>query len=195
MKGSWVLLVTLVVMSTGCAFTPQAVVLRPDMQVAASSVGQGRSVLVTVVDERPRSTLGTRGVRGVGAEITVEGDVLSVVRAAVSGGLQRQGFTPTQQAPADGRELRVEVRNLEYGLTQGFFSGTLRTECGLKAVCILGNSRPFEQLYRGEVQEGVAFVQGAEANEKYINTALSRALNALLEDPKLSSCPASKGQP
>ena len=170
-------------------------VLKPDIQATPSSVGQGQPVLLTVADERPRSTLGTRAAKGVGAEISLQGDLVTVVREAVSNGLQRQGFTPTSEKAADGRELRVEIRNLDYGVTVGFWSGTLRTECGLKAVCILGSNRPYEKLYRGEFEESVQVVQTAEANETYINTALSRALNALLQDPQLSSCLASKGQP
>ncbi len=195
MKTSWLFLVMLGIMGTGCAFTPQAVVLRPDMQVTPSSVGQGRSVLLTVVDERPRSILGRRGVQGVGAELTVQGDLPTIVRETLSNGLQRQGFSPSPEKPVDGRELRVEIRNLDYSVAMGFWAGTLRTESGLKAICILGTSRPYERLYRGEVEETVMVVQGAEANEAYLNSALSKALNQLLGDSRLSQCLAQQAQP
>ena len=92
MKRKGILLFALVVINTGCAFTPQAVNLRPQVQATTGSSGQGRSVLVTVVDERPRATLGTRGARGVGADLTLVQDLPTVVRSAVSDGLQRQGF-------------------------------------------------------------------------------------------------------
>ena len=128
--------------AAGCAFTPHSIVLKPDVQVAPSSVGAGRVLLVTVVDERPKSTLGTRGVRGVGAEITLQGDPQAVVQTSVNDGLRKQGFAPTADRPADGRELRVEIRTIDYGVTQGLFGGNLRTEAGLKAVCILGALRP-----------------------------------------------------
>src|SRR5258705_2307961 len=103
MKGRGILLFALAVINAGCVFTPQAVNLRPQVQATTGLSGQGRSVLVTVVDERPRSTLGTRGVRGVGADLTLAQDFPTVVRSAVSDGLQRQGFTPKTQKPADGR--------------------------------------------------------------------------------------------
>lgn len=188
MKGRGILLFALAVISAGCAFTPQAVNLRPQVQATTGSSGQGRSVLVTVVDERPRSTLGTRGARGVGADLTLAQDLPTVVRSAVSDGLQRQGFTPKTEKPDDGRELRVEIRNLDYGVNVGFWAGTLRTECGLKAICILGTERPYERLYRGEVEETVLVVQGAEANNQYVNEALSKALNELLQDSQLRQC-------
>lgn len=186
MKKSLFVLSVLVLLTSGCAFTPQAVVLKPDIQPTLAPVGEGRTVLVTVVDERPRSTLGTRGARGVGAELTVQGDLTKVVETAVADGLQRQGFVVTPDKPSDGRELRVEIRNLDYGVTVGFWAGSLRTECGLKAVCIIGSTRPYEQLYRGEHQESVQVVQTAEANEQYLNIALSKAINSMLQDPRLS---------
>jgi uncharacterized lipoprotein len=186
MKKSLFILAGLVVFASSCAWTPQTVTLRPEIQTTLESVGQGRAILLTVVDERPRTTVGTRAVKGMGAEITVQGDLTNIVRTALSDGLQRQGFVVTSEKPADGRELRVEIRNLDYGVTMGFWAGSLRTECSLKAICIIGSKRPYEQLYRGEHQESVQVVQGAEANEGYLNSALSNAINSLLQDPRLS---------
>jgi uncharacterized lipoprotein len=186
MKKTLIILAGLVAFTASCAFTPQAVALKPEIQTTLDSVGQGRTVLLTVVDERPRTTLGTRSVKGMGAELTVQGDLTNIVRTAVTEGLQRQGFVVTSDKAADGRELRVEIRNLDYGITSGFFAGSLRTECGLKAICIIGAKRPYEKLYRGEHQESVQVVQSAEANERYLNDALSQAINALLQDPRLS---------
>ena len=195
MKKSLIVLAMLAVLTPACAFTPQAVVLKPEIQPTLGSNGQGRTVLLTVVDERPRNTLGTRGVKGMGAELTVQGDLTNVVRTAIADGLQRQGFVITSDKPTDGRELRVEIRNLDYGVTSGFWAGSLRTECGLKAICIIGSARPYEKLYRGEHQESVQVVQSAEANEKYLNSTISKAINSLLQDPQLSHCLAQKNQP
>lgn len=187
-KGSWILLIVSVLLSSGCAYTSQAVKLKPEIQPPSVSIGQDKPVLLTVVDERSRSTLGTRGGGSVGAEITVAGDLTGTIRNSLADGLQHQGFKPTSDKPTDGRELRVEIRNLDYRVTQGFWSGTLNTECGLKAICIIGSARPYEQLYRGEFEESIQFVQSAEANEKYINSAVSRAINLLLQDSRLSRC-------
>jgi uncharacterized lipoprotein len=189
-----IILAVLVVLAPACAFTPQAVVLKPEIQPTLGSTVQGRTVYLTVVDERPRQTLGTRSVKGVGAELTVAGDLTKVVRTSVADGLQRQGFVITSHRAADGHELRVEIRNLDYNVTQGFWAGTLRVECGLKAICIVGSARPYERLYRGEDMEKVQFVQGNQANEKYINNAISKAINSLLQDSELINCLAQKGQ-
>ena len=92
---------------------------------------------------------------------------------------------PVDSLVSDVHELRVEIRSLDYYVTQGFWAGTLRTECALKAYCVIGDSRPYENLYRGEHQESVQIVQSEEANQRYINLAVSNAINALLEDPQL----------
>ena len=188
MKGFSVILVAIFLLNSGCAFNPQAVALKPELVPVSSVVGQGQPVLLIVADERPRSTLGTRGFQGSGAELTIAGDLTTAVRTAINDGLQQQGFKPTSEKPTDGRELRVEIRNLDYRLITGMWSGTLNTECGLKAICIRGSARPFEQLYRGEFQESVQVVQSEEENEKYVNTAVSKAINSLLQDSKLTQC-------
>ncbi len=188
MNAHWILVASFFLLITGCAFTPQAIKIQPKIQVTESSLGRDRPLQINVVDERPRSTLGTRGVRGVGAELTIEGDLVAIVWGSISDGMKRKGFAPQAERTTDTREVRVEIRNLDYTVTQGFWSGTLRTDCSLKAICIRGSNRPYEQLYRGEVQDDVMAVQTDEENIRYVNDAVSRALNALLQDEQLSAC-------
>ena len=69
MQRPLIILAILVVLTPACVWTPQAVILKPEIQQTIhGSIGQGRAVLLTVVDERPRTTLGTRAVKGMGAE-------------------------------------------------------------------------------------------------------------------------------
>ena len=173
---------------SGCAFAPQAVVISPKVDVPVSRVGADRALGLTIVDERPRQTLGTRGVRGVGAELTVQGDLRTIVETALLEGLAKQSFKAKAGQGADGRDLRVEIRHLDYMLIQGFRAGTLRVDIGLKANCVRGDQRRYEQLHRGEFVESVQVVQGPEANDAYISQAVSGAVNSLLKDEKLIAC-------
>ena len=118
---------------SGCTFTPQAIELQPKVDVVESSIGQGRVVYVNVVDERAKTTLGVRGA-GIGADLTLKGDLRTIIRSSTIGGLTRQGFSPTMETVPGARELRVEVRSLDYQVIRGFWQGTLRTSCSLKAV-------------------------------------------------------------
>jgi len=188
MRAYWIGVVVLLMIMSGCAFAPQAVKINPEAKIASTTDGQGKSVFVTVIDERPRKTLGTRGVKGVGAEITLDCDLPLIIRESLTNGLRQLGFTPTSDKPSEPRQLRAEIRNLDYEVLMGFWSGTVRTAFGLKATCILGTNRPYERLYLGEFRESVQVVQGQEANERYINAAVSSALNELFQDPLLSKC-------
>ena len=188
MKFGWLVILSMVAVSSGCAFTPQAVLISPKVDVQASEVGANRSVDLNVVDERPRKTLGTRGVRGVGAELTLEGDLSATVQKALVEGLAKQRFKPMTGSNPEGRELRVEIRNLDYMLIQGFWAGTLKVDISLKAICVRGTQRPYEQLHRGEFSESVQVVQSAEANNTYVSQAVSDAVNSLLKDQKLLAC-------
>lgn len=184
------LLVALVLASalvSGCTFTHQAVKIQPQVDVAASELGAGRVVRVNVVDQRPKTTIGTRGARGVGADMTIDGDLRDIFRTAIEAGLARQGFTLTQDPSAE-RELRVEVRNLDYDVIVGFWAGTLKVDCSLNAVCRDGDLRPYEEMHRGQFTESVQVVQGAEANNKYVSDAVSSAVNSLLADQQLLQC-------
>ncbi len=172
----------------GCAFTPQAVKLQPNVNVEKSTVGADKLVMLSIVDERPRTTLGTRGVRGVGEELTIDGDLVTIVGEALTEGLSSQGFRISKGPVGDERELRIELRALEYRLLMGFWSGTLKTESTMKGICKFGSARPYEKLYRGKHQESVQIVQGEEANNRYVNIALSASINQILSDSAMLRC-------
>jgi uncharacterized lipoprotein YajG len=188
MNLGWPAMLAVAAVCSGCAFAPQAVVISPKVDVQASDVGADRPVNLSVVDERPRKTLGTRGVRGVGADLTIEGDLSATVQKALVEGLAKQRFKPLVDSNPENRELRVEIRNLDYTVLQGFFAGTLRVDISLKAICVRGAQRPYEQLHRGEFQTNVQVVQPADANNSYISQAVSGAVNSLLQDRKLLTC-------
>ena len=158
------------------------------VDVQASRIGADHAVNLNVVDERPRPTLGTRSVGGVGADLTIEGNLASIVQKALAEGLSKQSFKPLSGANAESRELRVEIRNLDYTVIMGFWEGTLRVDVSLTAICIRGAQRPYEQLHRGEVVQGVQVVQSDEANNMYVSQAVSAAVNSLLRDQALLKC-------
>ena len=172
-------------MASGCAFQKQAIRLQPSVNVANSNLGAGKLTMVTVSDERPRATLGTRGVGGIGEQLTLDGELPATIKSAVSEGLQRQGFLTT--GPMEN-QLRVEIRNLDYVVNSGFWAGKLNIEFLLKGICMKGNTRPYEQMYRGEFRKNVQVVQGAESNTEFVNQVVSQAVNALLNDTNMTSC-------
>ena len=180
-----------VALLTGCAFTPQAVEVQPKIYVPEMSTGKGRVVYVNVVDERSRQTLGTRGA-GMGAELTIKGNLRSIISSSISGGLARQGFAPTPEIVAGARELRVEIRELDYEVKTGFWAGSLRTQCNLKGFCKQGAAALYENHHQGVFQSSIQVVQSEERNNQFVSDAVSRALDSLLADEKLMGCLASE---
>ena len=188
----WFIVAACAAVLGGCAFATQAPIhVKPDLIAAHNPIGGGKGVLLEVSDERPSKNLGTRGVRGVGSELTVTDDFAATVRDSLSQGLKDRGFATSTSMPADARALRVEIRDLTYKADMGFWAGTLNVDCAMKAVCQVGQNRPFEKLFRGEHQESIQVVQGEDANIRYVNDAVSKAVNELLGDPELVQCLAS----
>lgn len=178
-------LAALLVMTSGCAFQKQAIKLQPKVDVGTSTIGAGKLTMVSVSDERPRATLGTRGVGGIGEQLTLDGDLTSTVKAAVTEGLRRQGFAT--DGPMEN-QLRVEIRNLDYAVNSGFWAGKLNIEFLLKGICVKGNARPYEQMYRGEFRKSIQVVQGADSNSAFVNDVVSQAINGMLKDEALLRC-------
>lgn len=173
------------VVLSGCAFQKQAIRIEPKVDAPQSAIGSGKLTMVNVADERPRSTLGTRGVSGIGEQLTVDGDLPKILEASIVQGLQKQGFATN--GPLEN-QLRVEIRNLDYVLNSGFWAGKLNIEFLLKGICIKGNARPYEQMYRGEYRKNVQVVQGEKSNNLFVNDVVSQAINSLLKDEKLMRC-------
>src|SRR2546430_1874012 len=67
----------------GCAWVPQKVTLAPNVQVPSSSVGNGATVIVKVLDTRPSLQIGYRGLDAKGAEITIEQELAPILQRKI----------------------------------------------------------------------------------------------------------------
>lgn len=187
MKKISFLLSFFLIAGAGCALTPQAVKVKPDVEIISDQTVTKKQVQLEIVDERPRQQLGKR-TYGMSAQITIAGNITDTLRQSISDGLTQKGFLVTPNKPPDGRELRVEIRDIDYKYNQGFLVNSVTVNCVIKGICLIGSSRSYENLYRGDIQENVMFIQTGTANEKYVNAAISKAINSLLNDQQLMQC-------
>ena len=162
--------------------------LQPQVQVSKTNVGDGQTIYLKTLDERTSSAIGTRGISGFGAEITSSDDVANIVHSTISRNLEKQGFEVSNNSTGTTTSLRAEIRNLEYNLTPGIFTGTLRAEAAIKGICITNKETNYEHLYRGESEEQVFVVQFAEENAVHINNSLSAVIQKMFQDSELMSC-------
>jgi uncharacterized lipoprotein YajG len=165
---------------------PQAVSVAPEVRVPGSELGGGRALRISVADKRPSPMLSANQAYEP-AELTVRGDLAAIVREALSTGLARQGFSLSETA---GRELRVEILALEYGVMER--SGLSRhVEAGsrLSAGCVTDAKLELQRMHRAELRKPVFLTaQDERTNSFYVSAAVSDALNALLADRELIAC-------
>lgn len=171
---------------TACAWNPQAVVITPTVSVSSKNIGNGRPVTINVVDERPQNKVGMRGAGGVGGELSVQGDLATVIQDTIADGMERQGFGRTDSSRKS--ELRVEIRSLSYEVITGLWEGTLNINMALKAICVRNGQSLYEKMYRGEYKEGIQIAGSEVRNNELVSVTVSRAVNALLADKSLMKC-------
>lgn len=182
-------LLSVFLLATGCAFTPQTVVIEPEVVVAESDAGAGKTVYVYVVDERTNTELGRRGTGAMsGAAITTEQDVAEVFATAIVDGLAKRGFDAsavTSPTSEDGTALlRIDIRTIEYETTMGFWTGGVHVRGAMKGTASRDNES-YDKLYRVDEEKRVMVVPGADANAQQINATVSAVIQELFNDTEL----------
>ena len=175
----------LVLTLLGCA-TPQALTVTPEVRVSVADLGGAKPVQVSVADKRASQALGEQVYYEPG-DFTVRGDFAAIVRDALASGLERLGF---KVAPGAGRELRVEIVGLEYGVRErGAMSRHVEGIARLKAGCVQDEKLQLERTHRGEMRKPVFLTAHDEpTNSKYVSEVVSSSINALLADQELIAC-------
>jgi uncharacterized lipoprotein YajG len=118
------------------------------------------------------------------AEISAAQDVRQLLNDAVMEGLRNQGFDPVAYTGAEPILLDVQLRELSYEATPGFFTGGVHTRAALKAIARRSQDS-FEELYRAEGEERVLIVPTAASDAERINLVLSQAIDKMLADQHL----------
>lgn len=178
--GGMILSLALIGTISSCAFVDESVSLNPTSSIPSSDSGHGQRVGLTILDERPSIIIGHRGPQR-SAEIRAAQDVSNVVDQAVRQGLRNQGFEPVAFSRSEPVTLQVQVRDLSYDTSIGFWTGGIFCHASLKAVATnAGNS--YEKLYRAEKEERVVVVPTAEADAASINEVLSQAIDQMMAD-------------
>ena len=168
-----------------CAYTSQEAELAPSVDIEASNIGAGKQVALKVVDERTTKTLGHRGSAFIkGAKITTDQDVASVFFGTLQTALAKLGFTTVAFTPGDENSLRVDIRELNYYTSTGFWTGGVHTKAAAKVTAGEG-SYPFEKVYTSEGEKRVVFVPGADKNTATINATLSDLITKIVTDQEL----------
>ena len=186
---SRVLLLVLTMAGSGCVHQAQAIVVSPALVAPMTRTGTGQRVSVVVLDERAQPSLGARGFQNIGADLTLAGDIASIVSNSIVDGMKAQNFAATADSADVGRTLRVEIRAIEYDLRQGMWSGSLRVSTSFKGYCIRDAARPYEHVYNGEhLESGLQIIPSSSENNVFVSDSVSKAVNALVADAAMMAC-------
>jgi uncharacterized lipoprotein YajG len=185
MKLKTVIAVLAALALSGCAFNSQTVKLAPQVDIAPSSEGAGSIVGLRVLDERPSQSLGNRGAASVakGAQISTTQDVAALIHSEVAQGLQSKGFTVAPYG-GEGTQLQLELRQLEYTTSTGFWTGGVHVNGAMKVEA----TRPgdsFDQMYRAENERRVVVVPTAGKNAEDLNQGITDLIRKVLDDAGL----------
>ena len=180
------LLIASLLFLSGCAFTPQHTDVNPEIHISDIDVGHGHTLALRVDDQRPSQAIGRRGTGAMeGAEIIPTKDVAEVFYEKISDGLKQRGFNVVAYSDAQPIRMVVELRELKYHTSMGFFTGGVHMDAAMK-VEAFNNNDNFEQFYRTNKEDRVFFVNFAEENDAIINAAASELLQQFFDDQKLS---------
>ncbi len=182
MKKLFILLAALSV--TACAYTPQTANLTATADIQASNIGEGKEVAIKVVDERSSRTLGHRGGAIKGAKITTDQEITSLFSEAFHSALNKLGFKTTLYTSTHPNKLRIDIRDLNYYTSMGFWTGGVHTQAAAKITA--GNPEDaFEKVYTSENEKRVVFVPGANKNERLLNETISSLITKIVTDENL----------
>ena len=180
-----IFLVFLMSLLAACAtFAPQLVTVNPNVSVTESAAGLGKVVALKVIDARADKALGYRTTRSdKDSAIITNQDVAKVVQLKIYDSLKKSGFN-VDIVDNGPRALKVEIRNLEYSVPTGSWTGGIRVLATLNVVVKNGDTT-YENLYQITNNERVVIKPDREKNEALINKTLSDVLQRLLQDQKL----------
>ena len=174
---------------TACTVIPQTVLIEPTVNARPLKIEERREIAVYVVDERPTTEIGRRGTGAMrGAAITTEQDLARVFSDSIVSSLEETGFSAIpvdDDSPVAGATLlRIDIRNLEYDTSMGFWTGGVHTRGAMKVIATRGAAK-YEEMYRVDDEKRVVFAPGADANAERVNISASALLQELFDDVAL----------
>ncbi len=173
----------LLLMTAACAYSPQQIQIRPELQVTGEQYGQGRAVAVAVDDQRAQTIIGTRG--GVYAQssiISVGNSLTAAIAQATTAKLAAQGFS-VNGTDADTR-MTVIVDKIAYDLADNGVLKKVVLDAEFRVALNRGDKSLTTRYQTGEEYE-VIKSPSPERNEELINKLISETLERVFVDPKV----------
>ena len=187
MRNVYTLLFVLIL--AGCALSPQAVVINPDLKVATNVTNpKPTSISVEVTDTRSSPIIGQRG--GVYAEtsnISTDDNMTATLEKKVGTALSEMGYTVVKKGGTANAVLAVRIINIHYvANTEKKVLQNIETKVEVQAVC-KKNGKEFTGSYSATRKKDLIKVPSEQENEQLVNETFSVVLDSMLQDKDLIS--------
>lgn len=179
-------LVFLLLLVSGCAFTPHNVNLALGQPKTAHSDSiKGTTIRLRVVDERDEDDLGRRGA-GIAAAKVEAPDLMPRFTRAVKDGFRAKGYALTTNPVEADADLVVALRSLKFQESAGFFTVGAEVDATILAEAERG-SEDFRNQYRSSDEDRQFAISFGEGIDEQINIVLNEVLAQLLTDHRLDA--------
>ena len=176
---------SLSVLISGCAVSPQSIVITPQVAASGPAYGQGRALVINVDDRRSSAVLGSRGgVYETSSLITISNDINGALLLAAQSAAAQLGFDGTSSAkPAT---LTLALDELIYDTQTQSLINTVTIIAKITLTTTIGSSTHTGH-YQTERSHKLPQLPDAQKNQDIISEALSTSLERGFSDISLAN--------
>lgn len=187
-----VLAVFLLVLGSGCAFTPHEVQMSAAVPRMTSDIGKGITVGLRIIDDRDSSTVGQRGVGMQGADVSANALIPHIERQTQQllsdKGFKVVGYNDNTNTDA---KLTVSMRAFKFFIETGFWTGANNVEVILKSEA-RNDAEDYVNTYRFNTEERMLVVPDGAGIDDMLNSALLDVFTQMAADGELFEFLANK---
>ena len=172
---------------TGCAKSHR-VFINPSIPIHNSTIGNGLTVAVKVVDIRSSNVIskwqGEFKVRNF--TVTSQGDLKDIFTTRVRQGLSMLGFSPKNFNLKLDRSLIIEILNIKSRYQQNPPKINIQVKANIKATCSNKGKRVSKNFSSRKNRSNIS--PASLPNESLLNDNLSEIMGKIFTDPSVISC-------
>lgn len=171
---------------TGCALSPQTVVINPDIQIDKNTAGtKVTRINLEVVDKRSSNIIGQRGgVYEATSHISTDENITGTLQKKLAKAFTDIGYIVAAEGEAADAGLTVEITGIKYIAHSEKVIKSIETKVEMRTIC-RKNSLEYTGTYNATRKKDVITTPSIQENEKLVNEALAIVLQRIVKDDEL----------
>jgi uncharacterized lipoprotein len=171
-------------LTTGCALSPQIINLQTSSPLGASATQVGRSALVRVRDLRDETEqLGSRGgSQPESAPLISKPNLQQALQAKMQNSLQQLGFGG--DSSVEPLKVDLAIEQFDYQCNQGLWVNQCQLAMMMR-LSIDSETRKFSQPFTLSEERSVIVAPRSGYNESWINQSIDKLWQHMMNQPKV----------